>query len=331
MNLFKKILKLTLGLTAGYFLAQLTWVFWQLVKADPRFTLLVPQNKAPKGVTSAVGKTEATYTIQHVIEDGIERISYIPKERRFETPILMQHGMFHGAWCWGDWQALLAQLGWESHAISLPGHAKSPLQRPIHKCTLDYYLGFLRDEVKKLPRKPVLMGHSMGGALTQWYLKYVGQLPAAVFVSSWVADSALLDGTWRLVKQDPAIVPLMMASWDSSSWIRSPQKAAEKFLGPRAVVTPEELHARLGPESAIVLLQHNPPFYSPPTNIRTPSLWLAGELDAVVSVPGLRKSATHFGGDFAVIPEAGHNLMMEYNARETAETIHDWLAGRGIG
>lgn len=331
MNLFIKIFKLTLGLTTGYAIAQLAWVLWQLAKADPRFTLLVPQNRATKGITSAIGKTGAGYTVQHVIEDGIERISYIPTERRFETPILMQHGMFHGAWCWQPWQELLAQWGWESHAISLPGHGKSPLQRPVHKCTLDYYLGFLRDEVKKLPRQPVLMGHSMGGALTQWYLKYIGQLPAAVFVASWVADSALLDGIWLLIKQDPAIVPLMMASWDSSSWIRNPQKAAEKFLGPKAVVTPEELHARLVPESALVLFQHNPPFWSPPINIRTPSLWLAGELDAVVSVPGLRKSARRFGGDFTVIPDAGHNLMMEHNRRRTAEIIHEWLVAQGIG
>ena len=35
----------------------------------------------------------------HRTEDGIERTVYVPRERRFETPILMQHGTWHGAWC----------------------------------------------------------------------------------------------------------------------------------------------------------------------------------------------------------------------------------------
>ena len=328
--MLKKSFQLISGVAAGYALAQASWVALQLAKANPRKTLATPQNRAPKGVTVLREEAQGDYRLRHVIEDGIERVSYYPANRRHETPILMQHGMWHGAWCWENWQELFAVWGWETHAISLPGHGKSPLQRPIPQCTLDYYLSFIRDAAEGLPRKPVLMGHSMGGALTQWYLKYVGDLPAAVLVAPWVAHSALLDGLPLLLTKDPSIVWRMMLSWDSTSWMRSPQRAAEKLLGPKAAVTPEELHARLGPESALILFQHNPPFWYPPEAVQTPTLWLAGELDAVVSVPGLRKSARHFGGDFVLVPEAGHNLMMEYNARQTAETIRDWLEKQDI-
>jgi hypothetical protein len=55
-----------------------------------------------------------TYTIAHTVQDGIERIVYRPEVKRFETPILMQHGMYHGAWCWQFWQELFAEWGWES-------------------------------------------------------------------------------------------------------------------------------------------------------------------------------------------------------------------------
>ena len=330
MKSLRNLLSLTLGAASGYVFAQLSWVFWQLVQIDPYRTLLLPQNKAPKGISFERREVHPHYTIHHVVEDGIERISYLPAEKRFATPLLMQHGMFHAAWCWADWQALLAEWGWESHAISLPGHGESVLQRPIHRCTLDYYLAFLRDQAERLDAPPVLIGHSMGGALTQWYLKYVEQPRAAVFVASWVADSALKDGLTLLVGQDPAIVLGMMASWDSSFWVRTPQRAAEKFLGPRARVTPEELHARLDPESSLVLFQHNPPFWSPPSKVWIPSLWLAAEQDAVVSVAGLRRSARIFRGDFVLVPGAGHNLMLDYNYQETAKTIHDWLVSQAI-
>jgi hypothetical protein len=31
-----------------------------------------------------------------------------------------------------------------------------------------------------------------------------------------------------------------------------------------------------------------------------------------------------------IVPEAGHNLMMEKSYRQTAEKIQDWLAARGL-
>jgi alpha-beta hydrolase superfamily lysophospholipase len=78
-------------------------------------------------------------------------------------------------------------------------------------------------------------------------------------------------------------------------------------------------------ESALVMMQHNPPFWRPAENVKTPILLLAGEKDAVVPVEPLRKSAAHYNAEFRVIPGAGHNLMMEKSYQETAGQIHDWL------
>lgn len=39
-----------------------------------------------------------SYTISETVEDGIERIVYTPDARRFQTPIVFQHGMWHGTW-----------------------------------------------------------------------------------------------------------------------------------------------------------------------------------------------------------------------------------------
>lgn len=38
--------------------------------------------------------------INHSCDDGIERIEYRPRNQTFQTPIFLQHGMFHSAQCW---------------------------------------------------------------------------------------------------------------------------------------------------------------------------------------------------------------------------------------
>ena len=79
-----------------------------------------------------------------------------------------------------------------------------------------------------------------------------------------------------------------------------------------------------------VQVQHNPPFWYPPRQIKTPLLWLPGEIDAVIGVENERRSAAFYQADFVVIPDAEHNIMMEYNYRETAEMIHILLCTRGV-
>lgn len=273
-----------------------------------------------------------TFSVQLSINNGIERVTYIPKHRRFDTPIFMQHGMWHGAWCWQQWQELFAEWGWESHAISLPGHAGSPTQRPNYFCTLDYYLRFLKTEVERLPHKPILMGHSMGGALIQWYLKYVGDdLPAAVLVTSWAAKGNDQNGGGRLwLQRDPLGVLLVLLTGSAQFFIRSPKLAAELLISSNSLYTSQELYARLSPESSWVLYQHNPPLWRPLVQVKTPLLWLAGEIDTTITVENSRVSAEHYGADFVVVPKAAHNVMMEHNYHETAETIRNWLSKRGI-
>jgi pimeloyl-ACP methyl ester carboxylesterase len=170
----------------------------------------------------------------------------------------------------------------------------------------------------------------MGGALTQWYLKYVGDdLPAAVMAAPWASHSIAVEGPrWR--RLDALGVLLVALTGSTRPLIRTPKHAAQKLISSRSIYAPEELHARLSPESAWVMFQHNPPFWRPPEQVETPLLWLAGERDAVIGLETERRSAAHYQADFVAVPDAAHNLMMEHNYRETAETIDRWLKGQQV-
>ncbi len=321
-----------LGLFAGYLTAQQAWALYQLFKCDVVKTLQSPLDPAPPHKPFSETTETETYIRQHTLEDGIERIVYTPQVRRHTTPIVMQHGMWHGAWTWELWQKRLAELGWETHAHSLPGHGRSPVRRPIARCTLDYYLAFLKAEIDRLPTRPVLMGHSMGGALTQWYLKYVdNDLPAAIPVAPWTSHSMFKDGTLRLIAYDPIGILMMLKTWDATPLVRPGPGSGARFLaGPNAVIPLDEITRRLGPESTLVLYQHNPPFWYPPTQIRAPLLWVAGEDDPLLVEPAQRRSADFYHADYYVAPKARHNVMMEHNYLETVEAIHTWLERKNI-
>ena len=299
-------------------------------EADVRKTLASLSNEAAAGVTLSETSAGDGFSVAHTIEDGIERVTYLPKQRRFQTPILMQHGMWHGAWCWQHWQELFARWGWESRAFSLPGHAGSPTQRPIAQCTLDYYLFFLKSEVERMSRPPVLMGHSMGGALVQWYLKYVGDVPAAVLVASWVSDDMPKQSLGRILRLDPWGLVLRLRDGTATPYIRTAQRAARMFITEGAVYSPEELHAKLGPESALVLVQHRPPRWSPPANVKTPMLWLGAQQDALIDEDGAQRSAAFYKARYLPVAGAGHDIMLEKNYRQTAESVHTWLVEQAL-
>jgi pimeloyl-ACP methyl ester carboxylesterase len=316
------------GVVVLYGLVQAGFVLWQLTSASDMHRLKTPQNKlAGTGKTFEETSETDAYCVSHTVIDGIERIVYAPKQRRHVTPILMAHGMWHGAWCWETWQKLLAEWGWESIAYSLPGHARSPVQRPVWLCTYDYYLAFVRDEVNRLPRKPILMGHSMGGALSQWYLRHIGDdLPAIVLVAPWTSHNAMMDSMPLFLKLDPLGQLKVSLAWNARPIVGTPKRAARALITAGALLSPDDLFASLGTESALVMMQHNPPFWHPAENVKTPMLLLAGEKDAIVPVEPLRKSAAHYNADFVVVPDSGHNLMMERSSKETAQQINAWLS-----
>jgi pimeloyl-ACP methyl ester carboxylesterase len=328
----RKVIGLGLSVAAGYFAGQQIWILARLFRnRDTHRSLASHENQAVSGLTFSKQAESASYEVNHTIQHGIERIVYRPKQLRFRTPLLMLHGMFHSAWCWESWQRLFADSGWESHAFSLPGHGLSPEQKPVRLCTLDYYLGFVKAEAARLPTKPVLVGHSMGGALAQWYIKHVGDdLPAAILVAPWTSHCVLADGLFRFLRLDPTLLARVILDWSATPFIRTPELAGRGFLTPNSIVSPTELHGRLNPESLLVLYQHNPPFWRPPTQVATPMLWLAGAWDALFSVESQLRSAVHYQAYFAVIQKAGHNLMMAHNYQATAWAIHEWLVEQEI-
>ena len=79
------------------------------------------------------------------------------------SDFVLVHGAWHGAWCWEKVVPLLASLGHRVRAIDLPGHGDDP--KPPGAVSWDDYLGRVGEAIEASSRPPILVGHSLGGAV----------------------------------------------------------------------------------------------------------------------------------------------------------------------
>jgi pimeloyl-ACP methyl ester carboxylesterase len=89
---------------------------------------------------------------------------------RIEAPaangdVLFLHGFGQTRQSWGPTAARLAAAGWSSHAVDGRGHGESTWNDPAHPYRMEQFSTDVLDIVAQLPRKPVLVGASMGGLL----------------------------------------------------------------------------------------------------------------------------------------------------------------------
>ena len=133
----------------------------------------------------------------------IETITRTPKNQTHKTPLLFVHGMWHGAWCWDEFfLPYFADNGYHVTALSLRGHAGS--EGKICGSTIANYVSDVEQVAKTFDTPPVVIGHSMGGFLTQKYLER-NDAPAAVLLAS-NPHFGLWPTFFRLIRQRPLVV-----------------------------------------------------------------------------------------------------------------------------
>lgn len=198
---------------------------------------------------------------------------------------VLVHGSWQGAWCWREVIPRLNALGHQAIAPDLPGHGED--STAPDEIALDDYVGALTRAISHADDRPIVVGHSFGGAFAREAAASIPeQVRAIAYVASVLpqAGRTLLDD---LVAVDPEY--LRHITWSPDRTVAELQpEGARRFLYPMAPpVIVEEAVRLLRPE----------PVAPCQTALRTkserpggiPSYYIECLNDSVVPLPVQRK------------------------------------------
>jgi pimeloyl-ACP methyl ester carboxylesterase len=260
----------------------------------------------------------------------LEVVSKLPSHRKHAIPLLLVHGAWHGAWCWENFIPYFADHGYEVHALSLRGHGNSEGRDGIRwYSAAREYVEDVEKVADSLGEAPVLIGHSMGGYITQKYLEK-RDAPAGVLLAS-IPVSGILPMLVRLMRRHPWTTTKSLFLMDPWHLVNSPELVREGFFSddfPDSEL--ERLFPLVQPESFKLALETSFLRLPRPRRVKTPLLVLAAENDRVFSVAEERATARAYGTEAIVFPNMAHDMMLEKGWKDVADRILEWLGHRGL-
>lgn len=262
----------------------------------------------------------------------------LPSAALLKPPLIFVHGSLHGAWCFHRFQAFFASRGFQTFAISLRRAGKSVCDADAvptaedHIHDLDALLARLR-----LPRAPLVLGHSMGGFVVQkWVARHPPVEPWRIVLLASTPPSGTSALAWRITKQ--------LGFWKSMrltmgfvrrSCVNDVGICREMFFSSK---TAEGFVEDIEGDDALIRYMG----YMKMTqtcldskSIKTPVegtgalkgkvLVFGAELDNLVDRKALEETAEMWEGDLKVLENAPHDLMLYSRWDVAAKTLLDWI------
>lgn len=246
-----------------------------------------------------------------------------------KTPILFVHGANHGAWCWEYWADWFADRGRDVTALSLRGHGESEGREAIHSFELNDYCDDLLKTAREFGRRPIVVGHSMGGAVTQLAIAANPALfSAAVLLASLPHNSLRPRELLSLLLNFPHLRSMKRLSRGETL---SPQEVlALSFFERRISLEQAKRYALLLQPESRHAVRELAAFRAPPVASALPMLVLGSSRDRFFGRAALQRTALHYGADLEIRDEGCHDLMVDQDWPVFAEKLDTWLTRKSL-
>jgi pimeloyl-ACP methyl ester carboxylesterase len=252
------------------------------------------------------------------------------------TPVVFVHGAFCGGWAFDSFRGPFEAAGFETHAPNLPHHERGADLEELAQSGLRDYASAVVHYVRGLRAPPVLVGHSLGGLVSQLAAMHAPVAGLVLLAPSapWGVPPTTLDehghqfGLTLLGDYWRRPVPPDYRVARSTTLDRLAREDARRAF------------ARFVPESGRAIreavqwwLDHSMASQAPVYRIGAPVLGLAGGRDRVNPPSTVRRIIARFPGDqahFHEFPEMSHWLVGESEWPAVAALVLQWLHARSI-
>ncbi len=245
------------------------------------------------------------------------------------TNIVMVHGAFCGGWTFDRFRAPFEAAGFDVLAPDLRGHGAEEPSGAVVGVSMTDYAADIAALCAELPEPPVLLGHSMGGLVTQLAAKKA-KIKALVLL----APSPPWGVTGSSLEEAATAFGVQMIGAFSSGALQPDKSLMRAYSLDRLPPAEQEAAvARLRPESAMAVRETLnwwlDPFMSTsvgPGAISAPSLVITGQVDVVHSATTAKAVADRIGATLKVVPRMSHWLVGEPGWDQVAEMALRWLS-----
>lgn len=246
-------------------------------------------------------------------------------------PLFFVHGLWSTPAAFAGLRARLAAAGYASVAPALPYHDRPPDAPPapeLATLSVEDCIDFLVDEIARLPVKPVIAGHSLGGFLAQAVAARVGAPGLMLFAPAAAGAVALAP-----VRTLAGIVLGGGRWWDRPVRIDAAHARWGLFNAVPSAVAEAEIAALVW-DSGRVLFELGLPFLARTQATRIdharltmPTLIVVGEHDRMAPPAVARATARRIAGriDYHELPGAGHWLWHGAVEEAVAQLAIRWI------
>jgi pimeloyl-ACP methyl ester carboxylesterase len=247
--------------------------------------------------------------------------------------IVFIHGLFMNPKSWTEWKKYFESKGYTCYAPAYPFHEgetvslRKEINKGLAKLRFSDVMESLISFIDKLPEKPIVIGHSMGGLAVQKLLN-IDKVAAGIAIDS-APPKGVLHISWSFIKANlPVVNPFKGNSpfqphikwWHYAFCNTMSSTEAAKYF--EQFVVPESRNiprSGTGKEGSIDFKKpHNP------------LLFIAGEKDHIVPASLNKKNFKAYRDlnskrEFKEFAGRTHFICGQENWQEVAEFINTWI------
>lgn len=245
--------------------------------------------------------------------------------------LLFIHGICVGGWVWQkNFLPFFANAGYEAHALSLRGHGGSEGAENLPTTSLNDYTDDLASAVETIGGPLIVIGHSLGGAVVQNWLR-IGGKPSAVALLASVPPWGLANSAVRMGFTNPVLFAEVAKMATMGIHSINPEILRQGLFSesyPAADFT--SFTDRAQNESLIISaeLQGYRPIAPMPWQFgwhAPPLLVMGAENDKLIPTDEVWRTGLYYGTKATMVPGLAHAMMLDTNWEAAATPLLNWL------